>query len=414
MRVYITGVGVMTPVGNDRAAFWDALTSGRSGIRRLEDLDLTDLAITIGGQVRGIDPQAGEINDKVSSRRMDRASLFSVLAAKEALEDAGLPITDLGERAGVVIGCGLSGIHTLQMQTENLLSRGPRGVSVLTIPVLMPNAAPANISLAFDVLGPAYSVNSACSSSGHAIIDGYEMLRRGEADLVLAGGTESAMTRLGISAFANMKAMTKKYNDRPTEASRPFDKDRDGFIMSEGAGIVVLESEEHLRKRSKQPYVELVGYGSTTDAHHLVQPDPDAKGAIRAMRRAMKMAGWSPADVAPELYVNAHGTSTPLNDLAETRALKEVFGASARKLQISSTKSVTGHMIGAACAVELVACALALKDGILPPTINYRTPDPECDLDYVPNVARRADCRFALDNSFGFGGHNVILAVARP
>jgi 3-oxoacyl-[acyl-carrier-protein] synthase II len=412
-RVFITGVGVVSPVGNDKKTFWRSLLEGKSGVRTLKYTDCTDLPITIGGEVEGVDPTLAEVNDKVAARRMDRASLFSVITAREALTDAGLPISDLGDRCAVVVGAGLSGIYTLQIQTENLLSKGPRGVSPLTIPTLMPNASPANISLAFGITGTAYEVASACSSSGHAMIDAFELLRRGEADVVVAGGTESAMTRLGISAFANMKAMTKKYNDRPTEASRPFDADRDGFIMSEGAAMLVFETEESLRRRGGKAYAEMLGYGSAMDAYNLVQPDPSAKGAIRAIQKAVDMAGWKPADVAGRTYVNAHGTSTKFNDAAETKALKEVFGSSAAKLQVSSTKSMTGHLIGAACAVEMAACVLALKEGILPPTINYQTPDPECDLDYIPNKARKSDVEFAVNNSFGFGGHNVSLTIRR-
>lgn len=413
-RVYITGVGVCTPVGSSRASFWQSLLEGKSGVRALEGLDVSDLSITIGGQVLDIETTQADINEKVSSRRMDRSSVFSVLSAQQALADAGLSAGDLGDRAGVIIGAGLAGIHTLQMQTENLLNRGPRGVSPLTIPILMPNAAAANVSLAFGITGPAFSVNSACSSSGHALIEAFNLLRLGDVDVMIAGGAESAMTRLGIAAFGNMKAMTKKYNDRPHAASRPFDRDRDGFIMSEGCGVLVLENEASLKRRGTQPYAELVGYGSTSDSFHLVQPDPDAKGAIRAIAQALRMAKLNPSEIARETYVNAHGTSTKFNDLAETIALKEVFGPAAKDLQISSTKSCTGHMIGAACAAELVVCALALREKVLPPTINLDNPDPECDLDYIPHVARPADCRFAIDNSFGFGGHNVSLVLARP
>lgn len=413
-RVFITGVGVVSPIGNTKAAFWDALIHGRCGVRRLQSMDLADLPVTIGGEVVDLDMSAANINDKVHSRKMDRSSVFAVVSAAEALRDAGLDPQSLGERCGVVVGSGLSGLATLQEQTENLLARGPRGVSPFTIPILMPNAAPANVSLAFNVTGPAYTVASACSSSGHAFIDAFEMLRRNEVDAVLVGGSESSLTRLGISAFANMRAMTKKYNDCPEKASRPFDADRDGFVMSEGGAMLVLEGEDHLAKRSVRPLVEIVGYGSTMDSHHLVQPDPSAQGAIRAIRQALRMANWDPEAIAGKTYVNAHGTSTKYNDLAETIALKEVFGSAASRLQISSTKGSTGHLIGAACAVEMAACVLAFEKGILPPTINQENPDPECDLDYIPNFARQATVDFALNNSFGFGGHNVCIAVARP
>lgn len=412
-RVFITGLGAITPIGNSANEFWNGLIAGRSGVRRLECIDLTDLPVTIGGEVVGLDVSQVNINDKVAARKMDRASIFSVLAAKEAIADAGIEPAAHGERIGVVIGAGLSGMATLQEQTENLLTRGPRGVSPFTIPILMPNAAPANVTLAFDITGPAYTVSSACSSSGHALIDAFEMLRRGDLDIVLAGGSESSLTRLGIAAFSNMRAMTKRFNDTPQKASRPFDLDRDGFVMSEGAALLVLETEESVARRGGRALAEILGYGSTMDAYHLVQPDPSAQGATRAIGNAVKSAGWDPAAVADRLYVNAHGTSTKFNDLAETLALKNVFGVAAKKLQISSTKGSTGHLIGAACAVEMVACVEALTTGMLPPTINHETPDPECDLDYIPNQARAAKVDFALNNSFGFGGHNVSIAIAR-
>lgn len=411
--IHITGLGVVSPVGNSADVFWNAIVEGRSGVRRLENLDLTDMAITIGGQVRDLEASLADVNDKVESRRMDRATIFAVIAAGQAIAHAGLAADQLGERAAVVIGAGLSGILTLQNQTENLLRRGPRGVSPLTIPLLMPNAASANVSLAYGIKGPAYTVNSACSSSGHALIDGVEMLRRGEVDIVIAGGVEAAMTRLGISAFANMKAMTRAYNDAPEKASRPFEKDRDGFIMSEGGAILVLESERHLERRGGTSLAKIIGYGSTMDSHHLVAPDPEGRGATRAIAQALSMAELKPDLVAGALYVNAHGTSTHLNDLAETIALKKVFGQAAKQLKISSTKSVTGHMIGAACAVETAACVFAMRHSLIPPTINYDTPDPECDLDYTPNVARPASVDYCLNNSFGFGGHNVSLVLSK-
>lgn len=412
-RVFITGIGAITPVGNSKAEFWNSLIEGRSGIKTLEQVDTERLPITIGGEIRGLDHSRADINDKVSSRKMDKASIYAVLAAQEAFQDAGLDPAELGPRCGIVVGAGLSGLATLQEQTENLLNKGPRAVSPFTIPVLMPNAAPANISLAYGLTGPCYNVASACASSGHAMIDAFEMLRRGEVDVVVTGGTESPMTRLAISAFANMRAMTKKFNDNPEKASRPFDADRDGFVMSEGSSILIFESEEHLKKRNGTAYAEMLGYGSTMDSYHLVQPDPSAQGAIRAIRQALASSNLQPADIADRTYVNAHGTSTKFNDLMETNALKEIFGSDAAKLQISSTKSVTGHMIGAACAVEMAACCLGLREGVLPPTINYETPDPECDLDYIPNTARKAEVQYCLNNSFGFGGHNVCIALQK-
>jgi 3-oxoacyl-[acyl-carrier-protein] synthase II len=362
-----------------------------------------------------VDFARADLNEKVSHRKMDRASVFAVLAAGEALADAGFEPArgELGENFAVVIGSGLSGLATLQQQTENLLSKGSRGVSAFTIPILMPNAPPANVSLAYGITGPCYSVASACSSSGHAMIDAFEMVRRGDADVAVAGGTESSRTRLGISAFANMRAMTKKYNDRPQAACRPFELERDGFVMSEGAAILIFESEASLRRRGAQPYAEMTGWGTTMDSFHLVQPDPSGQGAAAAMRKCLAMARWSPAEISGHTYINAHGTGTKFNDLMETVAIKAVFGDDAGRVQISSTKSETGHLIGAACAAEMAASALALRHGVLPPTINYETPDPECDLDYVPNEARLSGVQFALNNSFGFGGHNVCLALRK-
>lgn len=412
-RVYITGIGVVSPVGNSRPEFWSAIVEGRSGIRRIESIDTTDLPVTIGGEVRNLHEELANVNEKVSVRRMDKASLFAVIAAREALADAGLAPQSLKGRCGVIVGSGLAGLITLQEQTEILLKRGPRSVSPLTIPILMPNAAPANISLAFGITGSTYNVASACASAGHAMIDSFDILRQGHADVMLTGGTEAALTRLSISAFGNMRATTKKYNDRPEQASRPFDKDRDGFVMSEGSCMLVFETEEHFKRRGGRAYAEFAGFGSTMDAFHLVQPDPSAVGAAEAIAAAMRMAGWNPAEIAGQTYVNAHGTSTKFNDQMETDALKKVFGADAQKLRISSTKSTTGHLVGAACAIEMAACALALDGGVLPPTINYTTPDPDCDLDYIPNKSRKADVRFALNNSFGFGGHNVCIAVRR-
>lgn len=413
-RVFITGMGVISSVGNDRETFWQSLLAGRSGIRPWARVDATNLPVTFGGEVRDLDIKKADVNDKVDARRkMDLASIFAVCAAREALAHAGLPEADLGPRVAVVLGSGLAGLQTLQEQTERLLTKGPDRVSPFTIPVLMPNAAPANVSLAFGTQGSAYTVASACSSSGHAMIDAFELIRRGEADTVLTGGTESPLTRLAISAFANMKAMTKSHADAPHRASRPFDSGRDGFVMSEGSAVLIFEAEDTMKARGAKPMAEMVGYGQTMDSHHLVQPDVSAKMAIHAMRQALAMAGWDPAAIASDLYINAHGTSTKFNDQMETNAVKAIFGHWAKDIRMSSTKSTTGHMIGAAGAVEMVACTLAMRDNLLPPTINYETPDPECDLDYIPNQPRSAEVSHCLNNTFGFGGHNVCLAIRR-
>ncbi|MCL4112854.1 UNVERIFIED_CONTAM: hypothetical protein GTU68_046172, partial [Idotea baltica] len=412
-RVFITGIGAVSCIGNDWPTVRANLLNGQCGLGQLERLDTHGLSVTIGGEVKGLDPSRIDVSDRVSFRKLDWASRFAVHAAHEALEDAGLKGQIDGQRAAVILGAGLSGMDTLQKQTETLLNRGPRRVSPMTIPMLMPNASPANIALAFGLSGPAYTTSSACSSSGHAMIDAFEMVRRGEADVVLTGGTESSMTRLGIASFCNMKAMSDRYNDCPQKSVRPFDANRAGLIMSEGAGLLIFESEKHARQRDASIYAEVCGYGSTSDIHHIVQPDPEATQATRAIQQLFERTNWAPETIADSTYVNAHGTATVLNDAMETRALKQAFGSSASNLQISSTKSMTGHMIGAAGGIEMIACALALRFGVLPPTINYETPDPTCDLDYIPNEARESAVEYAINNSFGFGGHNVCIGLRR-
>jgi len=412
-RVFISGIGVASCLGNDRRTLWNNLLKGECGIDQLQQHDSTDLGVTIGGEVRDLDHGRININDQVSARKMDPASQFAVYAAHEALEDAELPTANLGEDVAVVIGAGLSGLETYEVQLEKLLKRGPDRVSPFTIPMLMPNAPPGNISLAFGAHGSCYTTSSACSSSGHAMIDALEVLRRGEADVVITGGTEASLTRLGIASFVKMKAMNRSMNDRPKESMRPFDADRGGFIMSEGASILIFETEEHLRKRGGKAWAEVLSGRSSSDAFHLVQPDPEARQAVRAISLALHSAGLDPAEIADDVYVNAHGTSTQYNDAMETVALKKIFGTAAEKLAVSSTKSMLGHMIGAACAIEMSASALAIAHETLPPTINYTTPDPDCDLNYIPNSAVRQSVRYAINNSFGFGGHNVSLIIGR-
>jgi len=411
-RVFVTGLGSVTSLGHSVESMWRALLSGQSGIGPLTRIDVTDLATTIGGEVPGLEEPPFELNDRVAWRRMDRSSRFAVCAAHQVVTDAGLSQSDLTERCAVVVGAGLSGLETLQQQTDVLLKRGPRRVSPLTIPLLMPNAAPACVSLAFGITGPAWTVSGACASSGLAIIEACELLRRGGADRAITGGTEASLTRLGIASFCNMGAMTKSSNDRPHKAVRPFDLNRDGLVMSEGAGLLLLETEASLQRRGAVPYAELIGHGATSDAYHLVAPDPSATGSAKAVQLAIEHAGLVASEIADNAYINAHGTGTRANDVAETQALRRVFDA-ADQLQISSTKSMTGHLIGAAGAIESIACILALRDGQLPPTINLETPDPECDLDYIPLRSRSADVQFALNNTFGFGGHNVSLVFRR-
>lgn len=412
-RVFVSGLGFATCLGNDRETFWKNLTSGTCGIDTLEVHDTTDLAVNIGGEIREVDKSRINVNDLVAVKKMDRASQFAVLAAHEALEDAGLPTSDLGDRVAVIVGAGLAGLETYETQMERLLTKGPSRVSPFTIPMLMPNAPPGNISLAFGVHGTAYTTSSACSSSGHAMIDAMEYLRRGEADVIITGGTEASLTRLGIASFSNMKAMCRNRNEDPKGSMRPFDSDRSGFIMAEGASILIFETETNLRKRGGTAWAEVVSGSSTSDSFHLVQPDPEGKKAVVAINNALKAAELNPSDIADQTYVSAHGTSTKFNDSMETVALKKVFGDDAQKLQISSIKSMLGHMIGAACAVEMSTCCMGLAEGLLPPTINYTTPDPDCDLNYIPNKAIEKDVRYAVNNSFGFGGHNVSLVVRK-
>ena len=412
-RIFISGLGVASCLGNDRETFWNNLMAGACGIDTLQVHDTTDLPVNIGGEIRDIDASRINVNDLVSTKKMDRASQFAVLAAHEALEDAGLPTTDIGDRAAVILGAGLAGLETYEIQMERLLTKGPSRVSPFTIPMLMPNAPPGNISLAFGINGTAYTTSSACSSSGHAMIDSLDYLRNGKADFVVTGGTEASLTRLGIASFANMKAMCRNRNDDPKSSMRPFDSDRSGFIMAEGSSVLIFETESHLRKRGGKAWAEVLSGSSTSDSYHLVQPDPDGRKAIVAIKDALAAAGLNPGDIADETYVSAHGTSTKYNDSMETVALKTIFGDDAKKLQISSIKSMLGHMIGAACAVEMSACCLALTRGILPPTINYETPDPDCDLNYIPNSPLQKNVRYAINNSFGFGGHNVSLVISK-
>lgn len=412
-RVFVSGLGFATCLGNDRETFWKNVTSGVCGIDTLQVHDTTDLAVNIGGEIRDIDASRINVNDLVATKKMDRASQFAVLAAHEALEDAGLPTKDLGENAACIMGAGLAGLETYEFQMERLLTKGPSRVSPFTIPMLMPNAPPGNISLAFGIQGTAYTTSSACSSSGHAMIDAMEYLRRGEADVVVTGGTEASLTRLGIASFSNMRAMCRNRNEEPKHSMRPFDADRSGFIMAEGASVLIFETESHLRKRGGKAWAEVLSGSSTSDAYHLVQPDPEGRKAVTAISKAIRAAKLNPADIADQTYVSAHGTSTKFNDSMETVALKKIFGDDASKLQISSIKSMLGHMIGAACAVEMSTCCMGLANGILPPTINYETPDPDCDLNYVPNKSIEKDVKYAVNNSFGFGGHNVSLVAQK-
>ncbi|KWX07484.1 3-oxoacyl-ACP synthase [Hydrogenibacillus schlegelii] len=407
-RVVITGLGVVTPIGNDVETFWNNLVAGRSGVGPITAFDASDFPTRIAAEVKGFDPEA--YMDKKEARRVDRFIQFAGAATRMALEGAGLKITpDIAERVGVIIGSGIGGLATLEENTRALLERGPRRVSPFLVPMMIANMGSGYVSILFGAKGPNTTVVTACASGTHAIGEATEMIRRGIADVMIAGGSEAAIRPLGLAGFTSMKALSTR-NDAPEAASRPFDRGRDGFVMGEGAGVVVLEALEFAERRGARIIAEVAGYGLSADAYHLTAPAPEGEGAARAMRLALQDAGLRPEDVD---YINAHGTSTEYNDLAETQAIKAVFGEHAYRLKVSSNKSMIGHLLGAAGGVEAVATALTIARGIIPPTINLTDPDPELDLDYVPNVAVRADVRVALSNSFGFGGHNAVLVLKR-
>ncbi|MBX6377391.1 MAG: beta-ketoacyl-ACP synthase II [Clostridia bacterium] len=407
-RGVVTGMGAVTPVGIGVTAFWESLVRGRSGVRVVQRVDVDDLPCRIGAEVLDFDPT--DYMDRKEARRTDRFTQFAVAAAREAVADAGLDLeAEDPFRCGVVFGTGFGGLETLVDQFAVLREKGPARVSPFFIPMMIGNMAAAQVAILLGVRGPNETVTTACASSANAAGEAFRMIQRGDADVIITGGTEAPFSRIALAGFANMKAVSTR-NDEPERASRPFDALRDGFVMGEGAGALVLESEEHARRRGARVYAEVVGYGLTADAHHVTQPPPDGEGGARSMRRALADAGLEPTAVD---YINAHGTSTPQGDVGESRAIRAVFGEHADRLAVSSTKSVTGHLLGAAGAVELIACVKAIQEGVIPPTINYEVPDPACDLDYVPNRARRAPVRVALSNSFGFGGHNCTLIVRR-
>ena len=403
-RVVVTGVGVVSPLGTGNRKNWDAVVAGQSGIGPITRFDTSDMPVKIAGEVK--DFNAEEFIDKKEIKKMDLFIQYSLAAAQFAMEDSGLVITEENAtRVGVLVGAGLGGLTTIERYHSALLEGGYKKISPFFIPMLIINLAPGHISMKFGAKGPNVSSVSACATGTHSIGDAYHMIKRGDADAMIAGGTESTVTPLGIGGFAVMKALSTR-NDDPAAASRPFEKNRDGFILAEGAGIVVLEEYEAARKRGAKIYGEVVGYGLTGDAYHLTAPAPGGEGAARCIKMALNGAGINPEDVS---YINAHGTSTPFNDLNETLAIKDVFGQHAKKVAISSTKSMTGHLLGAAGGVEAVLTLLAMEKSIIPPTINYEEPDPECDLDYVPNTAREKVINYALSNSFGFGGTNATL-----
>jgi 3-oxoacyl-[acyl-carrier-protein] synthase II len=415
-RVVVTGLGALTPVGNTTEEFWASLTQGRSGIGPITKFDAQtktasgeyQFVTRIAGEVRNFDPL--KYVDKKEARRLDPYLQYAVACSAMAVEDSGLdPGRVDATRFGVLIGSGIGGITTLLDSHKVLLEKGPDRVSPFFVPMLIINMASGLVSMRFGAKGPNSAVVTACATGNHAIGDAFRLIQRGTADIMIAGGAEAIIVPLTIAGFCSMKAMSTR-NDEPEKASRPFDADRDGFVCGEGGGILVLESLEHAVRRDARIYAEIVGYGMTGDAHHMTAPDPEGDGAARAMAEALRDAGIAPSDIG---YVNAHGTSTPYNDKFETLAIKRVFGEHARKVAISSTKSMTGHLLGAAGGIEAIASALALHHGLLPPTINYDTPDPECDLDYIPNQARKQDVELALSNAFGFGGTNATLVFRK-
>jgi 3-oxoacyl-[acyl-carrier-protein] synthase II len=404
-RVVVTGLGVVSPVGSTLDTFWAAIQAGQNGIVPITYFDTTAFDTKFAGQVKDFNLE--NFVPKKEARRMDPFCHYGVAAAKMAVVDSGLDMSkEDATRAGVVAGSGVGGLQILQSQMDVLRTKGPSRFSPFVIPQMIINILPGLISIAHGMKGPNFAVVTACASGTNCIGEALNIIRRGAADIMLAGGAEGAICELAVGGFNAMRALSTR-NDSPATASRPFDKDRDGFVMGEGAGMLVVEEYEHAKARGAKIYCELAGFGSTGDAYHITAPDESADSPSRCMKLAMQDAGLNPADID---YINAHGTSTPLNDPGETKAIKMALGeAEARRLAVSSTKSMTGHLLGAAGAVESVVCALAIRDGVLPPTINYTTPDPECDLDYVPNVARKAKIRACLNNSLGFGGHNATL-----
>lgn len=408
-RVVVTGMGAVTPYGVGADVYWDGLVEGRSGVHTITGFDASRFDVRFGGEVVGFD--AGRYLDGKAVKRLDRYAQFALVAMDEAVRTSGLRMDQEDPwLVASIFGTGIGGLTELEQQHTRLLDKGPGKVSAFTIPRLMVNAAAGNISIHYGAKGNSVAISSACASAAHAMGEAFRHIRTGAADVVLTGGSEAALTPLALAAFATMKALSVR-NDDPARASRPFDRDRDGFVLSEGAGALVFEEREHARRRSAPILAEVVGFGATSDADHITQPSESGEGAARAMLNALRSANLSPSEVG---YINAHGTSTPLGDVAETRAIKAVLGDHVRKVVVSSTKSCVGHSLGASGGLELIACVLAIKNGMIPPTINLDTPGEDCDLDYCPNVARDARIDVAMSNSFGFGGHNACLVVRRP
>jgi 3-oxoacyl-[acyl-carrier-protein] synthase II len=408
-RVVITGLGVVTPLGNQVETFWAKLVAGQCGIARIARFDPSQYECQIAAEVKEFDPLPAFPTPK-EIRRTDRFSQFGVYAGWQALRDSGLDLDQMNrDEIGVFIGSGIGGLQTVSEQCKVLLERGPDRLSAFMIPMLISNMASGLFSMYHKLRGPNFATCSACATSNHALGEAWRTIKMGDAQIIFAGGAEATIVPIGIGGFCAMKALSTR-NDDAAHASRPFDKERDGFVMGEGAGVLVLEELEHAKKRGARIYCEVAGYGNTADANHVTAPAPGGEGAARCMKMALRNSGLNPEDIT---YINAHGTSTPQGDIAETLAVKSVFGEHARKLAVSSTKGATGHMLGAAGAVEMVVCAKAIETGVVPPTINYQVPDPECDLDYVSNTARQMTVNAILNNSFGFGGHNASMLARK-
>ncbi|MFA7710684.1 MAG: beta-ketoacyl-ACP synthase II [Candidatus Neomarinimicrobiota bacterium] len=405
-RVVVTGLGVISPVGNDVQSFWSNILQGRNGVARIESFDPSGYSCQIAAEVRDFDPL--RYFSQKDLNRMDRVTQFGAAAARQAVEDSGLMQSAFApERVGVIVGSGIGGISTLEAQHQILMTKGHRQVSPFFIPMMIPDIITGRIAIDFGFCGPNYGVTSACATASHAIGVAYQHICTDDADVMITGGTEAGITPLSVAGFSNMKSLSRR-NDAPQKASRPFDRERDGFVIGEGAGIVVIEELEHALRRNAKIYAEVVGYGFSADAYHITAPHPEGKGAVISMERAIRVSGLAKKDFN---YINAHGTSTQLNDRSETLAIKTVFGEQAYHLHISSTKSMTGHLLGAAGGIEFIILALALQDQIVPPTTNYEFPDPECDLNYTPNIARKVKLIAGLSNNFGFGGHNAVVAA---
>ncbi|OWA33728.1 beta-ketoacyl-[acyl-carrier-protein] synthase II [Saccharibacillus sp. O16] len=406
-RVVVTGMGVVTSLGKDVETFWNSLLAGKSGISKIESFDVSEYPTQIAAEIHDFNPE--DYVERKEARKMDRYVQFAYAASTQALQDSGLKIGETieAERIGVIVGSGIGGLGTWEDQFTTLMQKGPKRVSPFFIPMMIANMGSGDVSIKLGAKGPNTSVVTACATGTHSIGDSFKLIARGDADAMICGGAEATIRPTGLAGFCAMRAMSTR-NDDPSKASRPFDKDRDGFVMGEGAGVFVLESLEHAQARGAHIYAEVVGYGLSADAHHMTDPDPD--GAARCMTMALKSAGLKPEDMD---YINAHGTSTPAGDKSETTAVKKAFGDHAYKLAVSSTKSMTGHLLGAAGGVEAVICALSLEHQMLAPTINIENQDEECDLDYVPNTARKADLNVVMSNSFGFGGHNASVILKK-